>query len=509
MDASTRQPCLDGTRVDLKKLLIDRLSCPSDSLHCEMVWLHGLAGSGKSTLLNSIAKHFRSLRQCGAFVFFDRSDPVNSDPSRVIPTLAYHLAQFSPPFAKKLDEQIQAQKDILRSSMDTQFGALLEEPSKAVAAVANHPLVVIVIDGLDECGTGESREGLLEVFSKRIQGLSPLFRILVASRNEKDIRSAFSQPHFNVERVPLRTDDDTTARDITEFFRQRLASIARDSELPPDWPGAGVIEQLTQCAGGLFIWASTAVGFIKGGLPDGRLRIILNTSTQGESLTKLDELYQLTLAHQFETFLARELETLRQILGAIVLARERLTDEVLCQLLGLEPSTVRGILSRLGSLLQWSTGEPIRVLHASFPDFLGDCGRCKDSRWFIDEPVHHCRLATACFVIMRDRLRFNICGLKTSYYKNKAINRINELVDENITTDIMYSCQYWAGHLDLGVTAMSNTDDFPGEMRIFLRERFLFWLEVFSLKDYLPSVPAILGVAGGWCKVLISWIYGE
>ena len=80
--------------------LIGRLSRPNNNPHCQVVWLFGLAGSGKSTLLNSIAEHFRALGQCGAFVFFDRSDPVNSDPSRVIPTLAYHLAQFSPPFAE-------------------------------------------------------------------------------------------------------------------------------------------------------------------------------------------------------------------------------------------------------------------------------------------------------------------------------------------------------------------------------------------------------------------------
>ena len=99
MDASTRQLCFDGTRVEIRKRLIDRLSQPNDSPHCEVIWLLGLAGSGKSTLLNSIAEHFRALHQCGAFVFFDRGDPVNSDPSRVIPTFAYHLAQFTLPFA--------------------------------------------------------------------------------------------------------------------------------------------------------------------------------------------------------------------------------------------------------------------------------------------------------------------------------------------------------------------------------------------------------------------------
>jgi hypothetical protein len=164
MDASTRQPCLEGTRLEIKTQLVNRLSRQNDSPHCDVTWLIGLAGSGKSTILNSIADHFRTSRQCGAFVFFDRSDPVNSDPSRVIPTLAYHLAQFSAPFAKRLDEQIQAQRDILRCPLVAQFQTLLAEPSKAVADLVNHPSVIIVIDGLDECGNAKSRRGIFEVF---------------------------------------------------------------------------------------------------------------------------------------------------------------------------------------------------------------------------------------------------------------------------------------------------------------------------------------------------------
>ena len=167
------------------------------------------------------------------------------------------------------------------------------------------------------------------------------------------------------------------------------------------------------------------------------------------------------------------------------------------------------ILSRLRSLLQWRSGEPIIVLHASFPDFLSDHDRCKDSRWFIDEPAHHRRLAAACFMIMHDHLHFNICGIKTSYYKNTAIDGINQLVDQNITPYLMYSSQYWADHLDLGVTASSDISGFPAEIRSFLNERFLFWLEVLSLKDCLRIVSAILRVTAGWCKVWICCISGS
>jgi hypothetical protein len=141
------------------------------------------------------------------------------------------------------------------------------------------------------------------------------------------------------------------------------------------------------------------------------------------------------------------------------------------------------------------------VLHASFPDFLSDPDRCKDSRWFIDEPAHHLQLTTACFRIMRNHLRFNICGIKTSYYKNEAIDKIDQLVDLNITPYLTYSSQYWANHLELGVTADSDISGFPAEIKSFLKERFLFWLEVFSLKDCLHMASAMLGATAAWCKV--------
>jgi hypothetical protein len=467
-----------------------------------------LAGSGKSTLLNSIAEHFRMLRQRGAFVFFDRSDPVNSDPSRVIPTIAYHLAQFSPLFAQKLDEQIRSQRDILRSPLYAQFQSLLEEPSKAVAAFPNHPPIIIIIDALDECGNEKSRKGLLEFLSGHIQKLPALFRILVASRDEKDIRSAFLRRNTNqfVKPVPLRIDDDATMHDIAKYFQHHLMSIATDSGLS-EWPGPGVVDQLTLRAGGLFSWASTAIGFIEDGLAKERLRIVLNTSKRGESLAKLHGLYQLTLTEQFKSFRSEELDILCQILGAIVVARERLTDDMLSQLLGLDSSTVRDILSRLRSLVQWNPGEPIKVLHASFPDFLGDRDKCNDRRWHIDEQAHHRHLATACFGIMRNRLHFNICNLETSYYKNKAIDGIDELIARDITADLMYGCRYWADHLSLGVTPGSDANGLLAEVIFFLRKRFLFWLEVFSLKDSVGMVPTILDVAAAWCIVCICYTY--
>jgi len=111
--------------------------------------------------------------------------------------------------------------------------------------------------------------------------------------------------------LQMTTPRQTTPQNI---FRQRLRSIAVDSGLSSGWPGPAIVEQPSQSAGGLFIWASTAVGFIEddGWLPH------LNMSTQGESPVKLHQLYQLTLVKQFKSFHDDELEILRQVLGSIV-----------------------------------------------------------------------------------------------------------------------------------------------------------------------------------------------
>jgi len=56
--------------------------------------------------------------------------------------------------------------------------------------------------------------------------------------------------------------------DIAKYLTTRFREIA-DSypSLGPDWPGPEVIRQLSDRAGGLFIWAKVVVEFIDRGEP--------------------------------------------------------------------------------------------------------------------------------------------------------------------------------------------------------------------------------------------------
>jgi hypothetical protein len=73
-------------------------------------------------------------------------------------------------------------------------------------------------------------------------------------------------------------------------------------------------------------------------------------------------------SHPFDFYHANELGAVHSILGAIVVAREQLTDEQLSWL-DLELSKVQEMLSRMLPLLQGGHGKSVQVLHTSLPIF--------------------------------------------------------------------------------------------------------------------------------------------
>jgi hypothetical protein len=87
MEADELEMCLPGTRVDILQNVFVTLTYPN--VEKNVIWLRGPAGTGKSTILNTLAHYSLQLCRQGAFLFWDRNDPDNSEPRRVIRTLAY------------------------------------------------------------------------------------------------------------------------------------------------------------------------------------------------------------------------------------------------------------------------------------------------------------------------------------------------------------------------------------------------------------------------------------
>ena len=503
MMAAERERCLPGTRVDILRALFTSLTDLTADKN--IVWLRGPAGSGKSTILNTLAHYTFQLCRRGAFLFWERSKTDNGEPHRVIHTLAHQLARFDPIFAQELETQIKTRPHVMESSLDSQFQYLLVEPLAALTAKHDFGPVIVILDALDECGTSESRRQLLNTLLPGLAKLPKVVRVLIASRDEPDIHAALSRLNPDTYDAPM--GDRSTSLDIKLLFEKRLASNTNASTSghpPPEWLGAEVIQRLVALSGGLFIWASTTIRFIESGPRKDRLNKILSASAHQRSHARLDDLYMIALTHSFDSYADDELEYVHSILGAIIVAREPLTDEQLGQLLGLDIDVVQDVLSRLQPLLQGGHGRPVRFLHASFIDFLCDLERRQPDipNWHVViMSTCHLDLASGCLHVMEQDLKFNICGIETSYYRNKDIEGIQERVEQAITPALMYASRYWADHLESGSVSEADLHPFVGRVRDFFTRRFLYWIEVFSLKEQMSMIPVILRKVTNWAKV--------
>jgi hypothetical protein len=392
------------------------------------------------------------------------------------------------------------------------FKHLIEEPLKRNRDRCLAKPVVVALDALDECGVEGSwqRKLFLTTLNSWSQ-FSLGFKLLVTSRNESDIRKSLASVS---QHVVLRTGDlveDQSSNDIRLFLQSRFAEIAEDysPSLPPTWPGESTIELLTQRAAGLFIWAETVTKFVRKGAPVSQLKLILSGSDKG---VNIDSLYRKILDISFGKADHDTLESFKTVVSSVILAKSPLSRDSLKSLLaetGEESTSVDFVLNRLSTVI--STGESdnfLRINHQSFPDYLIDIKRCS-KRYYIDRAKQSLRLVKSCLRMMNDRLKFNICGLETSYCPNDDVPNLMFRVDPStpsrveasIPSSLSYSCLFWGQHLQDTDNADSKHDELLPDMKTFLKRRLLYWLEALSLIGDVPAAIPALVLAASWSRV--------
>jgi WD40 repeat protein len=484
MDASRRVGCLSNTRTEIIKFIVEWVDDPPAQHN--ILWLHGLAGSGKSTLSTTIANIFGDSGRLGAFLFFDRDVTERSDPSRVISTLAHQLASSHPRIGLALRAVLETNSNILTWPISRQFQKLIFEPVLTIAD--QHPCVVVVLDALDECGTANDREGLLDVLASGDVKLPSYFRTIITSRADVDIDNIFSY-RDHILSYELDITSQVNSDDILSYFRHRMSLIRernRHLRLSPSWPGKDAFRQLVQRASGLFVWASTACEFINGYDPKRRLDVILRGQVKSGAQAALDALYRTALNSinrwDDEDFVS----DFRDVMGIILVARLPLSSSAIDALLHIPDDRPSGhLISLLGCVLQQN--PTIRVLHPSFVDFLMEKERCGRDIWFFDHETYHRLLALRCLGRMDVVLQQNMCNLTLSTYPS----------DPYLSEDISYSCSFWIDHA-CATYKIPPTMDL---IRDFLFRHLLHWFEAMSILKRARETINLLDRLMDWISV--------
>jgi hypothetical protein len=262
-----------------------------------------------------------------------------------------------------------------------------------------------------------------------------------------------------------------------------MDSIALDCNLPNNWSEKH-LNILVERSGGLFIFIETISRLLKDEDDPEKLLLQAVGKTSGDASTDLHKLYLRII----ESRIKQNNESFRSAIGAIIVvsSHRSLGDETIAELLGLERRLVQTWVNRLNSLLYREGGDrgPIRVRHLSVIDFLTGPNCPSHFRVNIDQA--NCEVGLGCLKTMIKGLRFNICGIESSFLSNKDIEDLDKRINENIPDGLQYSCMHWANHVFHG--HKSDVPEVYDRLDEFTQEcRLLYWIEILSLLGQVPA----------------------
>ncbi|KAF8815814.1 WD40 repeat-like protein [Phlegmacium glaucopus] len=486
-----------GTRTDFLDYIVKWVDDPGSK---RVLVLFGRAGTGKSSIAHEIARRFRVMNRLSSYFIFLRVERSKHEDYFLFTTILHDLSNRYPSFKTALGKVIRDNKP-LRAAKDyhTLFESLLLQPLKDVHTVGP---ILIIIDALDESADATGGDGLHTFLAEHLTKLPPNFRILITSRPEADIMlpfaNAFGKPyeiiHMDDSKLAARTKGD-----ILIYLKEKL---------PLDtFQKHG--NKLTEKAEGLFQWAAVACGYINrppsGLTKNDCIRALLKLSADheeiGQKLGPLYDLYKQALEGYFESPIVQR--RFQSVMGQLLAAFEPLSLNSLTALrqysLGDrdDDDSVIVIVRQLGSLLSNVTLAdqtlPIVPLHTSFRDFLID-KKMSGTFYHIDLGEAHRQLAHSCLGLMLHDLRFNICKLESSYLPNSKIPDLDIRVNAYIPPALFYACCFWDDHLE----RLVFEQDLLAKLRSLFEDKFLFWLEVLSLKRSVAHATPALSTLKKW-----------
>src|SRR5258706_3800092 len=489
--------CMDGTRKSILSNVMDWVASTQEGNEVpqkNMYWFYGSPGIGKTSLAHSICDKLHDQNHLAGAFFCRRDDSNLSKPENILPTFIYKLAVIFPPFRSIVAERLRKDPNLTPDSM---------KPSVFLDFIRNLPrrpkrALVLVIDALDECGDGESRQALLRVLTDAAAQAQWL-RIIITSRPEADIKSFFDPrdtgtPHLQYD---LAADDEASS-DLRAFARNRFDRVASEQRIISPWPEESLFDGVISRAAGLFIFVKTIALALKNCKdPTADLKAALQDSG-GNGLTALYGLYSSILRSR----IVHTGDEFRRMVGVLqeTAPNRPLCEESIASLARVELRLVERWIDDLSSLLYRDEGanEGIRVRHLSISDFFFN-DHCD---YKVDLQDAHGKLGITCLETMVQQLRFNICKLEDSRLANADVEDLQSRIEQRISGALRYSSIYWSNHLCFTPCDANCDPHVLGSLHDFFEGLCpLLWTEVLSIMGMVPIAAPSLRRVISWVKV--------
>lgn len=501
--------CLQGTRTELLQQVMEWAISPAQK---SIFWLNGMAGTGKSTISRTVARSLDNTNHLGASFFFKRGEGDRGNAKKFFPTLTKRLILRIPELQPAVQEALYHDPGIASKSLREQFEKLLLQPLLNLDQLGRQPqTVVMVIDALDECEHDQDARNIIRLLPLLHKAKAVRLQVFLTSRPELPISLGFSEVRdYEYQGLALHEiPEEVTEHDIQLFLQDRFAKIKHDRNISQDWPGKEVIRKLVTVSVPLFISAATVCRYIENSKLEPKSRLAELLTDQAKYVSRMDKTYMpiLTrLLHDPESDESEKQQLLKEfhsIVGVIILLAVPLSVNALSLFLGIGADQISNRLDSFRSVLSIPSdrGQPVRILHLSFRDFLVQ-SRPPDQQltpppdqqpttnprdeFLVDGPGKHKDIAKACLKTMQSRLQNNICNLASPGTHRADIDP--QHIRQYLPPELRYSCRYWIHHLEQSQASYSEIED----VRLFLQKHFLHWVEAMSLLGLVSEVVGML-----------------
>ncbi|KAH8731665.1 hypothetical protein GQ44DRAFT_585451, partial [Phaeosphaeriaceae sp. PMI808] len=334
------------------------------------------------------------------------------------------------------------------------------------------PTTYLLVDALDECTSG----------------LSTLLRIVTEDSLARRSRVKWLPDSTGI-KVSLEVHASYVSKAVAAFinFKVRHLATAKNFDARLE---AEVQQVLCDRAEGTFLWVSLVCKELES-LPLYRTREVLQAMPTG-----LDPLYDRMMAQILTQKDTTTVEYCKAVLRSVTAAFRPLHLLELVVFAGLpgdqfdSTQAVSNLVSHCCSFLA-VRHNTVSFIHLSAKDYFtsGKGRELSDSA----ATEGHGRVTYHLLDAMRSTLRRDMCGLEKSRARTDGVVK---QIKNNTLAKIAYACEYWIDHLcDSNLTSSASYNDAMydgGIVDMFLREKFVYWLEALSLcKSVSKGVVAI------------------
>ncbi|KAF2262809.1 WD40 repeat-like protein [Lojkania enalia] len=452
----------------------------------QLLWIKGDPGKGKTMMIMGIIDELSqkdrarpSLRKIGskhalvAYFFCQRTRPELNNSVSVLRGLILLLVEKR----EQLIQHVQKRYETTGSKLFEGSNAIyaLKEILLDILNDPSLPMTYLLVDALDECTSGLS--ALLRIIAN--DSLAPRSRVkwLVTSRNIPAIER-YLQPDLAGIKISLELSASHVSKAVAayiDFKVRRLAAIRKYDHKTR----AEVQQQLWHKAEGTFLWVSLVCKELES-MPLYSTRAVLHAIPPG-----LDPLYKRMMEQILAQKDVKTVEYCKDVLRSLTIAFRPLRLEELVVVAGLpgdqfnDVQGVADLVSYCGSFLTIRQ-DMVSFIHLSAKDFFIAGNSQQVFNGVVAEEQG--RMTYRLLNVMRSTLQRDLCGLQKLGARTQEVA---EQIKDSILPRIAYACEYWVDHLyDSNLISLASYSDVLHNgsiVDVFLREKFLYWLEALSL----------------------------